>query len=179
MYATAAGAKRNRQLGQHTGVIPDPFHRSLKDESTPSPVSHPTDSPTCLGADAALETVEPCDVDLLLHRLPATFALVPAGLRVPDSGLVGAHPWWFPATASVGAVFVYHGSSIWMPDWAASSTRRAGTIEPAHTGVNTVHGSGGSGSRRRPGRRRLTGPALKPTERWARVRAASSKLRWS
>jgi hypothetical protein len=62
---------------------------------------------------------------------------------------------------------------------ARLSTRRAGTIERAPTGVNTGHGPVGSGSRRRPGRRRLTGPALKPTERRARLRAASSKLRWS
>ena len=44
----------------------------------------------------------------------ATFAPVPAGVGVPDSGLVGALILCgFPATASVGAVFVYHAISIW------------------------------------------------------------------
>ena len=114
----------------------------------------------------------------------ATIVTVPAGLGVPDSGPVGALIFCgFPATGSVGAVSVYHASSIWVPGLggliARLSTRRAGTIERAPTGVNTGHGSVGSGSRRRPGRRRLTGPALKPTERRARLRAASSKLRWS
>jgi len=114
----------------------------------------------------------------------ATSPPVPAGLEVPDSGLVGALILCgFPATASVGALFVYHASSIWVPGMggliARLSTRRAGTIERAPTGVNTGHGPVGSGSRRRPGRRRLTGPALKPTDRWARLRAASSKLRRS
>jgi hypothetical protein len=34
-YAAAAGVKRSRQLGQQTGVITDPFNRSLNNESTP------------------------------------------------------------------------------------------------------------------------------------------------
>jgi hypothetical protein len=39
--AAAAGVKRSRQPGQHTWVITDPFNRSRKDESRPSP-SDPT-----------------------------------------------------------------------------------------------------------------------------------------
>ena len=40
-YAAAPGVKRSRQLGQQTGVITDPFHRNLKDQSTPPLIPNP------------------------------------------------------------------------------------------------------------------------------------------
>jgi uncharacterized membrane protein YbhN (UPF0104 family) len=94
----------------------------------------------------------------------ATVVPVPAGLAGTDSGLAGVLILYgFPATASVDAVFVDHAASIWVPGSggliAWLSTWRAGTIERARIGVNAVHGFVGSGSRTRPGRRRLTGPA--------------------
>ena len=63
----------------------------------------------------------------------ATAVPIPAGLGVLDSGLAGALVLYgLPATASVGAVLVYHAISIWVPGigglLAWLSTRRAGTI---------------------------------------------------
>jgi hypothetical protein len=60
-YAAAAGVKRRRQLGQQTGVITDPFDRSLKNESTPWSYRTATvpRSSTCPRADAAAAPAEP------------------------------------------------------------------------------------------------------------------------
>ena len=63
----------------------------------------------------------------------ATAVPMPAGLGVLDSGLAGALVLYgLPATASVGAVLVYHAISIWVPEMggliAWLSTRRAGVI---------------------------------------------------
>ena len=64
----------------------------------------------------------------------ATAVPMPAGLAVLDSGLAGALILYgLPATASIGAVLVYHAISIWVPAVggliAWLSTRRAGTVE--------------------------------------------------
>jgi len=64
----------------------------------------------------------------------ATAVPMPAGLGVLDSGLAGALILYgLPATASVGAVLVYHAISIWVPGLggliAWLSTRRARTDE--------------------------------------------------
>jgi uncharacterized membrane protein YbhN (UPF0104 family) len=46
----------------------------------------------------------------------ATAVPLPAGLGVLDAGLAGALVLYgLPATASVGAVLVYHAISIWVP----------------------------------------------------------------
>jgi uncharacterized membrane protein YbhN (UPF0104 family) len=63
----------------------------------------------------------------------ATAIPIPAGIGVLDSGLAGALVLYgMPATASVGAVLVYHAISIWVPGFggliAWLSTRRAGTV---------------------------------------------------
>lgn len=63
----------------------------------------------------------------------ATAVPMPAGLGVLDSGLAGALVLYgLPATASVGAVLVYHAISIWVPGVggliAWLSTRRAESI---------------------------------------------------
>ena len=63
----------------------------------------------------------------------ATALPIPAGLGVLDSGLAGALVLYgLPATASVGAVLVYHAVSIWVPGIggliAWLSTRRAAPI---------------------------------------------------
>jgi uncharacterized membrane protein YbhN (UPF0104 family) len=45
---------------------------------------------------------------------------MPAGLGVLDSGLAGALVLYgLPATASVGAVLVYHAIAIWVPGLGA------------------------------------------------------------
>jgi hypothetical protein len=113
----------------------------------------------------------------------ATFAPVPAGLGVPDSGLVGALILCgFPAMASVGAVFVNHAASIWVP----GSGGLIAAVDPAR-------GNHRPRAHRRQRRSRLGGfrpaeatgtetvdrPGVKLTERSARLRAASSKLHWS
>ncbi len=64
----------------------------------------------------------------------ATAIPMPAGLGVLDSGLAGALILYgLPATASVGAVLVYHAISIWVPALggliAWLSTRRSETVE--------------------------------------------------
>ena len=66
----------------------------------------------------------------------ATALPVPAGLGVLDAGLAGALVLYgLPATASVGAVLVYHAISIWVPGLggliAWLSTRVAGKWTPA------------------------------------------------
>ncbi len=63
----------------------------------------------------------------------ATAIPVPAGLGVLDAGLAGALVLYgLPATASVGAVLVYHAISIWVPGSggliAYLSTRRPGAL---------------------------------------------------
>ena len=63
----------------------------------------------------------------------ATAIPVPAGLGVLDAGLAGALVLYgLPATASVGAVLVYHAISIWVPGLggliAYLSTRRPGAL---------------------------------------------------
>ena len=65
----------------------------------------------------------------------ATAVPIPAGIGVLDSGLAGALILYgLPATASVGAVLVYHAISIWVPGLggliAWLSTRRSETVEP-------------------------------------------------
>lgn len=62
----------------------------------------------------------------------ATAVPMPAGIGVLDSGLAGALVLYgLPATASVGAVLLYHAISIWVPGFggllAWLSTRRAVT----------------------------------------------------
>jgi uncharacterized membrane protein YbhN (UPF0104 family) len=64
----------------------------------------------------------------------ATAIPMPAGLGVLDSGLAGALILYgLPATASVGAVLVYHAISLWVPALggliAWLSTRRSETVE--------------------------------------------------
>ena len=64
----------------------------------------------------------------------ATAIPMPAGLGVLDSGLAGALILYgLPATASVGAVLVYHAISLWVPALggliAWLSTRRSETAE--------------------------------------------------
>jgi uncharacterized membrane protein YbhN (UPF0104 family) len=64
----------------------------------------------------------------------ATAVPMPAGLGVLDSGLAGALILYgLPATASVGAVLVYHAISIWVPGMggliAWLSTRRVAPVE--------------------------------------------------
>ncbi len=63
----------------------------------------------------------------------ATALPVPAGLGVLDAGLAGALVLYgLPATASVGAVLVYHAISIWVPGLggliAYLSTKRPGAL---------------------------------------------------
>jgi uncharacterized membrane protein YbhN (UPF0104 family) len=63
----------------------------------------------------------------------ATAIPVPAGLGVLDAGLAGALVLYgLPATASVGAVLVYHAISIWVPGLggliAYLSTKRPGAL---------------------------------------------------
>lgn len=63
----------------------------------------------------------------------ATAVPMPAGIGVLDSGLAGALVLYgLPATASVGAVLLYHAISIWVPGFggvlAWLSTRRAVTV---------------------------------------------------
>ncbi len=64
----------------------------------------------------------------------ATAIPMPAGLGVLDAGLAGALVLYgLPATASVGAVLVYHAISIWVPGLggliAWLSTRRSRTLD--------------------------------------------------
>jgi uncharacterized membrane protein YbhN (UPF0104 family) len=64
----------------------------------------------------------------------ATIVPMPAGIGVLDSGLAGALVLYgLPATASVGAVLVYHAISIWVPGMggliAWLSSRRSPTLE--------------------------------------------------
>ena len=70
----------------------------------------------------------------------ATAIPIPAGLGVLDAGLAGALVLYgLPATASVGAVLVYHAISIWVPGlggliaWLSTRGARAigrGDISP-------------------------------------------------
>lgn len=75
----------------------------------------------------------------------ATAVPIPAGLGVLDSGLAGALILYgLPATASVGAVLIYHAISIWVPGLggliAWLSTRRAEAIRaPASRGRPRRH----------------------------------------
>ncbi len=69
----------------------------------------------------------------------ATAIPMPAGLGVLDAGLAGALVLYgLPATASVGAVLVYHAISIWVPGLggliAWLSARRSGALERTDTG---------------------------------------------
>ncbi|HUO75260.1 MAG TPA: lysylphosphatidylglycerol synthase domain-containing protein [Solirubrobacteraceae bacterium] len=75
----------------------------------------------------------------------ATAVPMPAGLGVLDSGLAGALVLYgLPATASVGAVLVYHAIAIWVPGLGALiawlSTRRAGTIKRPAVGSSHLGG---------------------------------------
>jgi hypothetical protein len=68
---------------------------------------------------------------------------MPASLAVLDSGLAGALILYgLPATASIGAVLVYHAISIWVPAVggliAWLSTRRAGTVEHPTVGPSAL-----------------------------------------
>jgi hypothetical protein len=80
----------------------------------------------------------------------ATAVPMPAGLGVLDAGLAGALVLYgLPATASVGAVLVYHAISIWVP---------------AVGGLIAWLSTRGSGPRRRPGTGRARARRLKPAE---------------
>jgi uncharacterized membrane protein YbhN (UPF0104 family) len=68
----------------------------------------------------------------------ATAIPMPAGLGVLDAGLAGALVLYgLPATASVGAVLVYHAISIWVPGLgglvAWLSAKRSGALERTDT----------------------------------------------
>jgi len=80
----------------------------------------------------------------------ATAVPMPAGLGVLDAGLAGALVLYgLPATASVGAVLVYHAISIWVP---------------AVGGLIAWLSTRGSGPRRRPGTGRARARGLKLAE---------------
>jgi uncharacterized membrane protein YbhN (UPF0104 family) len=69
----------------------------------------------------------------------ATAIPMPAGLGVLDAGLAGALVLYgLPATASVGAVLVYHAISIWVPGLggliAWLSAKRSGALERTDIG---------------------------------------------
>jgi uncharacterized membrane protein YbhN (UPF0104 family) len=75
----------------------------------------------------------------------ATAVPIPAGLGVLDAGLAGALVLYgLPATASIGAVLVYHAISVWVPGLggliAWSSTRGARAIRSAESSPSQLAG---------------------------------------
>jgi hypothetical protein len=152
MYGTAAGGKRSRQLGQQTGVMPDPFHRSLEAESTPSPVSIPTEYGVHPRVLERRQHSRQWTRAMLIARCLGYLATSPRcrlvlGCPIP-AWSARSSPCGFPATGLGRCRVRDHARSIWVPGLggliARLSTRRAGTVERAPTDVNPVRSSVGT-----------------------------------